>query len=308
MSIEKKIKIEHYVPRLYLQNFSSDSRKGCLYCFDKSKGRVFMVNCKNIASESYFYDDEKDINQRLEKTLGRYESRLKLVYDKLLDLEDLDKLNVSERVWIASFIAIQLIRTKKYRTFLKNYLTKTAQDIMQTSPEQERKQLQLMTSDGFAKSIHLNTFGDVAKLTRAIQNQKWILLVNGTAIPYWSSDNPVYPPYLAMPWSGMYTPVQMELPISPRLILMLSGLRNSKFLPSKYEIKDNDKIRFLNSLQLCGSYRYVLACCNDFSEAKEIIRRNPSMSDVQRVIEYPFTYDLSEVDLRSSTQDESATV
>ena len=68
------VKIQHYVPRLYLRNFSAINKDECyIFCFDKVEEKVFRVNTENIAAESYFYDTDKGKNQIIEKALGRLE-------------------------------------------------------------------------------------------------------------------------------------------------------------------------------------------------------------------------------------------
>jgi hypothetical protein len=57
-----KTKIQHYVPRFYLKNFSK-KKKGefFLNCFDKSDQRQFEENIRKIGSEKYFYDVDNTV-------------------------------------------------------------------------------------------------------------------------------------------------------------------------------------------------------------------------------------------------------
>ncbi len=94
-----KIKIQHYVPRFYLRAFGIKSGDDfSVNCFDKSSGKTFLTNIRNIGSEKYFYDKNNDESQRLEKTLSVSESKFNIAYQKIIEKCDLNILSKEERV------------------------------------------------------------------------------------------------------------------------------------------------------------------------------------------------------------------
>lgn len=253
-----------------------------------------MVNVKNIASETYFYDTAEDVDQKLEKTLSDFESNSKRAYDKLIAEEELSCLTTSEEAWVTAFIATQLVRTKQQRLKIKdiirrNVIRQIRQDFtgreaptkIQEFLEQELNTSQ--TKEG-VKFLHIKAFRRVPELVKELRRKKWILLINLTTIPYWSSDHPVNAPNVESPWSDFSSPmIQMQIPLSPKVSIWLCNPIMYDSLHSKYEIMDIEKIRFLNSLQVYWSTRYVFSNENDFSLAEQLIRDDPFLRDLDRI-------------------------
>ena len=46
--------VDHYVPQFLLKNFSVDPNKPQVWAYDKSTGRSFRTNVRNIAAEKGF--------------------------------------------------------------------------------------------------------------------------------------------------------------------------------------------------------------------------------------------------------------
>ena len=111
-----EIRIQHYVPRFYLRNFSTrDGNRYLIYCFDKVTQRTFQVNIRRIAAEESFYDTEHDTNQSIERALGRFESVFNGAYSRLLADENLNSLSGDELRSLRFFIASQDVRTREFR-------------------------------------------------------------------------------------------------------------------------------------------------------------------------------------------------
>jgi hypothetical protein len=74
------VRIQHYVPRFYLKQFSI--RKGkeqYVYCFDKSQRKQFEVNIRRVGCESYFYT-AAGADQTTEEVLRKIESKFSVIY------------------------------------------------------------------------------------------------------------------------------------------------------------------------------------------------------------------------------------
>jgi len=255
-----------------------------LYCFDKSTCSKFAVNIRNIACETCFYDTDEDVGQDFEKTLSYSESHFKSVCSKLIQAEDLSCLTTREKKWMAAFIAVQLVRTKEHRVMLKQWIHWIKQQAQRrrVTVEDLWPAEETTTEEGI-RSLHMRDFENVPELVYLICQKKWILLINQTTMPYWSSDNPVNPPNVVMPLSDFRSSTnQIQIPLSPKVSIWLCEPTMYKSLRSKYEITDIQKIIFLNSLQVFWSTRYIFSAQNDFSFAEQIIRNYPSLGDMDR--------------------------
>ena len=129
-------KNQHYVPRVYLKNFSIKIKKEySLYVYKKDDNNIFKTNIKNIAAEKDFYtvNNKKDnegkeidpykyeniyssIESELNKTLQEINQKNNfLCNEKTLKLTDdnIDK--------ISKFIIVQMLRGKLCRAYEKEY-------------------------------------------------------------------------------------------------------------------------------------------------------------------------------------------
>ena len=67
--MRNKVKIQHYVPRLYLRSFATKNRDAYLiHVFDKIENRSFQTNITNIGAEKFFYESYTK-GKKMEKTL-----------------------------------------------------------------------------------------------------------------------------------------------------------------------------------------------------------------------------------------------
>lgn len=108
-------KIQHYVPKFLLRNFGV-GKKDHVWVYDKRSGRSFQTNAKNVASENRFYDFEIDGTiYSLESGLSQIESKAKPVIAQILHGDTVSVVDAHGRAMLASFLAIQFIRTKAFR-------------------------------------------------------------------------------------------------------------------------------------------------------------------------------------------------
>ena len=108
-------KIQHYVPKFLLRNFGL-GKKDHVWVYDKQTGRSFQTNAKNVASENRFYDFEFDgKTYSLESGLSGIESNAKPIIERILHEDSVSALGARDRAMLASFLAIQFIRTKAFR-------------------------------------------------------------------------------------------------------------------------------------------------------------------------------------------------
>jgi Protein of unknown function (DUF4238) len=155
------------------------------------------INVKYAARDTYFYD-HKLIGQTIEHSLSIFESNIsKNIYNDLISSEDHMIFEIPKhKMLFSEFIAVQLIRTKQYRESIKVYckmIKDNIRDDVVFEDNDLEEHIQKMDSDESIKELHLSffkseTIKDIAKM---LFNKKWLILVNDTEIPFWTSNNPI---------------------------------------------------------------------------------------------------------------------
>lgn len=281
-----RIKMEHYVPRFYLRNFSINANGKALYCFDKNTCKKFIGNVKNVACERYFYDIPKQ-GQSVERSFAKVEPLFNAVCSKLIATNDINSLKWDERVTLASFIAIQEIRTRETREWLKELCEKVKGKLSKHNlPKYLEKQLEEITTEEGNKELHLAMLKEVRNFVNAMFGMKWILIENKTRMLLWTSDHPI----------NRYNPIedrignlgflsrgiQIFFPLTPRLGICLCDLVEYFRYPERMSTTDMDNIRFQNHLQTKWATRFIFSQDDDFSLAEEILREQPSLRNIAR--------------------------
>jgi ribosomal protein S17E len=285
--MEEKVKIQHYVPRTYLKNFSSfNGGEYYIWVFDKLTEKVFQTNIKNIAFEEEFYNKVSE-EQTTEKTLRDIETKFDIVAQKLISVKDLDMLIGEEKDVLAEFIAYQMIRTKGVREEIKDIpkqlLEKYGDNMNSNFKEQV---VDSMTKDSLRK-MQNNIIGNIEVFKKRIKNLKWIVSINKTKFPFWTSDNPVieYNEIDLFPYGNLGLDCfgfEMHFPINTMLTLTICDNRRFIELPSKEIIKDYRRIVRERDLQVGYSTRFIFSIDNNFSFAQMKVRENPLIKDPNR--------------------------
>lgn len=115
---------------------------------------------------------------------------------------------------------------------------------------------------------------------------KWILLSNQTSQPFWISDNPIfrYNPRKSnfMGNLGLQSAgVQVHFPVSSTLAIAVCDPFDYSEEGSELEAL-LDHVQFNNSGQVVNSERYFFSIDEDFSMAREMIRRDPTLASPKR--------------------------
>ena len=288
--VMNRIKIQHYVPRFYLRNFSIDeSNTERVYCYDKSNMKKFPTNISKIAYENFFNDSDGDIDQLLEKGLGKLESEYNIAYKSLINSKDIDKLSNKQRRTMSHFIASQLIRTKENREHIRDMIKQLHNRLSwENLSKKLKQQLQEVNKESSIKSIHLsNLKSNIPKYSDIIYNMKWLLFTNITNIPYLTSDNPItrhnlfrHDPYGNM--GLLCQGIELHFPLNPKLCLLTCDPATYAWLPSIFKINDEQNIIHQNSLQVLQSTRHLFSNVDDFYLADRMIKDSPEVGDIHR--------------------------
>ena len=192
----KTAKVQHYVPQFLLRNFGN-GKKDQLWVFDKTTGRSFSTNAKNIASESRFYEFEyAGARLSLEPYLSKIESSAKPILSHVLRADSLAGLNATDRATIAVFLSLQLTRTRTFREQWRE-LPKMLRDALDAKDDRVADDSQAAEmirdiSDDNVKSETGRFMVDAPKaLAHHFLSKDWALAATTRIDPFVTSDNPL---------------------------------------------------------------------------------------------------------------------
>jgi len=286
-----KIKIQHYVPRFYLENFAKiKGKKAFLECFDKSENRAFSADIWDICCEKYFYDKSEDKNQEMEKALATLEGNSKSALIELIKIKDPEKLPIEDKIKISLFAATQYMRTKERREAIEDSLKQTIKILSKEklAPKLEKQVMDMKSNfKKCIKDMHIDLIKEVPQIAKIIFQMKWTMIINKTKTPFWTSDNPIvihnsidHYPYgnLGFTKSG----IELHFPLNPRTLLVMCDPITFYHEPSKKTIRDFRYVIWELHQQMNSSTRFIFSNNADFSFAKKVIKDSPEVADIKR--------------------------
>ena len=315
-------KVQHYVPQFLLRNFGN-GKKDQVWVYDKSSNRSFPSNTKNVASENRFYDFVSEGQSlSIEPWLSELEGAAKSVISTILEADSLSILANEQKQVLASFLAVQLTRTKTFREewnafprMLREHLERNgdqvapgsqAEELLRDIPENDSKE-QTAGIVRRAPSTYAAHFLD----------KDWVLAATSRKHPFLLSDNPLTRQNMIdRPLRGnlgLMTPgIEIYLPLSatralamwcPTLIdlvhrgaLSLTGGQRAGHLPHPegvVALSDSllrgkpvhysvANVENFNSLQVAWSERYIFSTLNDFHLAQAMLGETPTLKQGPR--------------------------
>lgn len=278
-----KTKTEHYVAKSYLKKFASD---GKLFVFDKRSGKEFHPNVVNVASENYFYDIDPSFltvsedSQLVEKYFIQVDGDFVRVRDEMLrTINAKKKISIAEKRKMWFFITIQLFRTRGFRDFLVKFVGKQ----VKASRGIE------FPGEGMESLEQAKFMFDPELLTRsylALTNHIWIIGINRTKQPLYTSDTPVVGrPHQSRLAGPDFEGVEICFPLTPKCVLILlerNHFSHLKRLDGKVRPLNVEQVRYSNHMQVVYSNRQIYSLTEDFSHAKELLDKHPELSDPDR--------------------------
>lgn len=224
-------KVQHYVPQFLLRNFGN-GKKDQVWVYDKSSNRSFTSNTKNVASESRFYDFEYQGQPlTLETWLAELEGRAKSVISFILETDSLTTLADEQKRLLASFLAVQLTRTKTFREqwnafprMLREHFEKAGDEV--ASGSQAEELLREITENDSKEQTARVIFDAPATYAAHFLDKDWVLAATSRKHPFLLSDNPltrqnmIDGPYRGN--LGLKTPgIEIYFPLSPTRALAM---------------------------------------------------------------------------------------
>jgi len=189
-------KIQHYVPQFLLRNFGN-GKKDQVWVYDKSSNRSFASNTRNIASESRFYDFQYQGQPlTLETWLSELEGRAKSVIALILESDTLANLTNEQKGVIASFLSVQLTRTKTFREewnafprMMREHFQKSADKVAPGSQAEEL--IRDLTENDSKEQTARIIYEAPATYASHFLEKDWVLASTTRKHPFLLSDNPL---------------------------------------------------------------------------------------------------------------------
>lgn len=185
-------KIQHYVPRLILNNFCIGNTAQ-IFVFDKSSGRVFKTNIKNIAAEKGFYDLKiEEFSATMESSFNKLEGESAHVINNIIERGSLNSFSINDKKLLSYFIAAQFTRVKQIRHTYKQVNNILIDAVNKMGFDSKNiPDLDYKDEDDF-KVLSILGMGDlISELAPYFFNKDWILFEALKDTPYYISDNPV---------------------------------------------------------------------------------------------------------------------
>lgn len=315
---------QHYVPQFYLERFTTNGEK--LFVYDKPFRKVYPANKKDVAQERYFYDIPPEafnisipgLNfdpQLEEKALQALEGKFAQAIDELLNVTDNKGSYQDLRINTALGVAMQLIRTRKYRNYLIEIMTKGQQAILDAKLKVERPDLaevlraEVKYDKDMAAILHAKSMWNVDLITgiaNTFYHHLWFLGENDTPQPLYTSDNPVIvlchkenkPELTATeyPVDGIEVVLESHipglgsegleilLPLTPKHILIFLERKFFHHLEksdgTRIQLRPEEVKRY-NSLQVIESHRQIYCPDTSFALAEKICKEHPEVCSLE---------------------------
>lgn len=288
-----KTKKEHYVAQSYLKKFANN---GKIFVFDKRTRKEFETNVSKVASENYFYDIDPDFltmskePQFIEKYLAQVDGDFVRTRDDILrTIRNKKKITITEKRKMWFFITLQFFRTRGFRDFLVKFVGK------QVKASQGIE----FPGEGMESLEQAKFMLDPELLTRsylALTNYIWIVGINKTKQPLYTSDTPVVGRPHKSRLAGFDSEgVEICFPLTPKYVLILlerNYFSTSKRLDGKVRPLNATQVRYSNDMQVVYSNRQIYSRTDDFNQAKDMLDKNPDLGDAERPIYLRTMYQL----------------
>ncbi len=232
MRTDGKAESQHYVPQVLLRLHANDpsAAKGGeqVWCFDKATARVFPANIKGVMSRKRFYEvrvDGKSVS--LEAPLSEIEGMLRPILARLVRDQQLAALTEEDRLTVASFCAVQMLRTQEFRERIKDLNEGFGDALRKRGVDPSQVSNFKMLSNEKVKALSMDMLVKAPReYAPHFVSKYWHLIGSTPDDPFHVGDHPVVldNDFGRGPGSlGLASPgVAIYLPLSPTLCLAMT--------------------------------------------------------------------------------------
>ena len=225
--------LQHYVPKFMLRRFSSGGRE-LVHAFDKRQDKIFVFSTSKkskvgVAAERAIYDfDFQGVPLTLEPALSSLETKAAEVTSRVIAAQALPPAWHEEKAILASFMAVQLVRTKATTATFDDLFSRM-EGLFRAKgvPDEFFQPAPLVGSKENARKAHYaalitNASRDWAPL---LLQKVWHLIKTTDDTPFLMGDHPVVrfndPNAGSVQLGVASVGVQLYFPLSPTLALSL---------------------------------------------------------------------------------------
>ena len=285
---------------MYLRHFADSSEQ--LFCYDKANDRSFLTSTKAIAQERYFYEIPHDAFAEFEVPLNAIEDILSIaegnwapLHEALISEADRGHFQTDLVLAYAPFLALQWMRTKTYRDMMRETMKLSAQsivdDLLELNFPESKGKVRVVPNETAVSAMHSQRmFSEADKLSQAMESHLWIVGINETKEPFYTSDHPVVRNANQQKndrkLTGALDPgIEFAFPLDSRHVLLI--LERTHF--SEWQELDNksvalsvEQVRKYNSLQVMRSCQRVFCPGDIFELARSVCARHPEIRNPDR--------------------------
>lgn len=231
---------------------------------------------------------------------------MEAIYSKLLEeiirksyggntwvIDNCKAFSTEEKEYLSLFIAIQIIRSKAFRENIKNITEKLYQQIAFILQAQEensvpKDEIRVAANDDYVKLEHSSVILDpemAIHVAEILLNHIWVMYVNKTDVPFYTSDNPVamishkhdkYMSYAGLKSEG----IEIAFPVSPNLLIGIydEEVYRNLFTDRQFlRLESPQDAEYFNRAQVFSSLRCVFSNKENFGLAAAICEEYPSI-------------------------------
>lgn len=185
-----------------------------------------------------------------------------------------------EKKTMANFIALQITRTKTYRTFIKKLIYLTIRDDLHKMPKeafvQEIFEKNMEKQAIIAQAISMGESEVIGNIMSSLIKRYWVIGINETSESLYTSDNPVAYKFMNNTYynahnlfNGFLHSDLLVYPLNYKIILLMY---NSKHEEKCIKLNKN-QIELFNTFQVKCSTRQLYSIDSNFNIAEKIIRK-----------------------------------
>ena len=286
---KQKKKKQHYVPQCYLEAWAIPGKQQ-LCVFDKQMRKQRINSISDVAEENYFYDidltgiltkdelteyglpdcDPKnaDTEQYIENYFsqqveGNYQQNLSRIINRTREMTPWEIKNCyfvsdQQKADFSYHLALQHIRVKAVRNSMIDSSDCLEQALVDLGASQEvvEKYTVPQTQLPYIHAKMITNWEEVDKLAQCYFSLTWILQVNRTGQPFFTSDSPITnQPHIKHPFmsmSGLLSKgIEVNVPVAPDILLtMYDGDYHEKLKLYDRRIVELDNIDDINAYNL----------------------------------------------------------
>ncbi len=256
-----------------------------------------ILNTQNLECSLREADNQQHIEKGFfSKIEGIYSSILLNIINKAYNgnqwvIDNCDAFSKEGKEIFSFFIAIQIIRTKSFREILGATIEKTVQTMAYKSQMDDedalpKESFEVEADKEFIKLQHSSMILDpkvAAEIAEVLSNHIWVMYVNKTSLPFYTSDDPVvniphkFDKFIS--YGGLKSEgIEIVFPISSNLLLGMydSKTYNNIHTDREYKVLYYDEeVGYFNKVQVIHSQRYIFSSNENFELAEKICLRYP---------------------------------